>query len=197
MIHSLKGTLTEKQPSAFVVEIGLPGQGGVSFLVKSSQNVVKSLPEIGSLVKVFTYLHVREDALELYGFLNKEELSLFEMLIGISGIGPKSALGILGVERPEKLRAAIAEGRAELLTKASGIGKKTADRIILELRNKMVQAGSEKIVGIMESDHDLTEALANLGYTRTQAKIALSKVDPKVVKLEDRLKEALKFLKNV
>ena len=197
MIHSLKGTLTEKQTNSFAVEIGLPGQGGVSFLVKSSQNVVKSLPETGSLVKVFTYLHVREDALELYGFLNKEELSLFEMLIGISGIGPKSALGILGMESPEKLRAAIAEGRAELLTKASGIGKKTADRIILELQNKMVRAGSEKIVGIMESDYDLAEALVNLGYTRTQVKTALSKVSPKTVKLEDRLKEALKFLKNV
>ncbi len=197
MIHSLKGTLTEKQTNSFAVEIGLPGQGGVSFLVKSSQNVVKSLPETGSLVKVFTYLHVREDALELYGFLNKEELSLFEMLIGISGIGPKSALGILGVESPEKIRAAIAEGRAELLTKASGVGRKTADRIILELRNKMVQAGSEKIVGIMESDYDLAEALVNLGYTRTQVKTALSKVSPKTVKLEDRLKEALKFLKNV
>ena len=197
MIHSLKGILTEKQTNSFAVEIGLPGQGGVSFLVKSSQNVVKSLPETGSLVKVFTYLHVREDALELYGFLNKEELSLFEMLIGISGIGPKSALGILGVESPEKIRAAIAEGRAELLTKASGVGRKTADRIILELRNKMVQAGSEKIVGIMESDYDLAEALVNLGYTRTQVKTALSKVSPKTVKLEDRLKEALKFLKNV
>lgn len=197
MIYSLQGILTEKRGNFFVIEIGLIGQGGISFLIKSSVNAVKSLPEIGALVKVFTYLHVREDVLELYGFLNKEELDFFKTLIGVSGIGPKSALGILGVEKVEKLRAAIAEGRPELLTKASGIGRRMAERVVLELKNKMAQAGSEEIVGLMESDHDIVEALVNLGYVKSQAKEALVKVDAKIGKLEDRLKAALKFLKNV
>jgi len=192
MIHSLKGTLLEKKENFFVI-----GIGGIAFQVKSSFNVLKSLPQIGQIVNVFTYLHVREDALELYGFLDEKELSFFELLIGISGIGPKSALGVLGVERVEKLKAAISEGRAELLTKASGVGKKTADRIILELRNKLSQEGSGEIVGIMQSDHDIIEALSNLGYTKSQAKEALSKVDSKINKMENRIKEALKILKQI
>lgn len=169
--------------------------GGVAFKVITSFNVLKRLPQIGEAVNLFTHLHVREDALELYGFLDQEELRLFEMLTGISGIGPKSALGILGVEKPEQLKAAIIEGRFELLTKASGVGRKTAERVVLELRGKLQQSGSEKIVGIMETDQDLVEALSGLGYTKSQAKDALAKVDPKITKLEDRLKTALGFLK--
>ena len=164
--------------------------------IQSPLNVLKSLPQIGEVVNVFTHLHVREDALELYGFLDEAEISLFQMLIGISGIGPKSAMGILGVEKVEKIKAAISEGRSELLTKASGVGKKTAERVILELGNKLRQAGSQQIVGLMESDLDIADALVNLGYTKTQAKEALAKVDPKITGVESRIKEALKFLKN-
>ncbi|MBI3046180.1 MAG: Holliday junction branch migration protein RuvA [Candidatus Harrisonbacteria bacterium] len=191
MIYSLQGNLTEKRDNFFVIELG-----GLAFQIKSSFSVVKSLPAIGEKVKVFTYLHVREDALELYGFLNKDELSLFEMLIGISGIGPKSALNIMGVEKVEKLKAAISEGRSELLTRASGIGKKIAERVILELRGKLQQEGAGGIVGLMESDQDIVEALANLGYTKSQAKEALAKVSASVGKMEDRIKEALKLLKS-
>lgn len=190
MIHSLSGILKEKEGNLFVVEIG-----GIAFELKSSVNVVNSLPSTGEKVNVFTYLHVREDALELYGFLDKSELEFFRMLIGISGIGPKSALGILGIEKVEKIKAAISEGRVELLTKASGVGKKTAERVILELRNKLTQEGSEKIVGTMESDHDIIEALSNLGYGKSQAREALSKVDASVTRMEDRIKQALNFLR--
>lgn len=190
MIYSLYGKLAEKKENFFVIEIG-----GIGFLIKTSLNALKSLPQIGQPVNVFTYLHVREDALDLYGFLNQEDLDFFGMLISISGIGPKSALGILSVEKVEKLKAAISEGRSELLTKVSGVGKKTADRIILELRGKLKQDQSEKIVGLMESDHDIIEALANLGYTKEQARNALGKVDSKIIKMEDRTKEALGFLR--
>jgi Holliday junction DNA helicase RuvA len=191
MIHSLQGTLVEKKDNWFAL-----GIGGFAFRIKTSSNVLRSLPQIGNSVKVYTHLHVREDALELYGFLDENDLSFFELLISISGIGPKSAIGILGVEKVEKLKAAISEGKTELLTKASGIGKKTAERIILELRNKLIQEGSEKIVGMMESDHDIVEALHNLGYTKSQAKETLSKVDSKITKTEERIKEALKLLKS-
>ena len=190
MIDSINGALKGKGENFFVVEII-----GIGFKIKSSFNALKSLPQIGSSVNVFTHLHVREDALELYGFLDKEELKFFELLIGISGIGPKSALGIMSVEKVEKLKAAIGEGRAELLTKASGVGKKTAERVILELRGKLKQEGSEKVVGLMESDQDIVEALANLGYSKSQAKEAISRVDSKITKVEDRIKQALGFLK--
>lgn len=190
MIHSLSGILREKEGNQFAVEIG-----GISFKLKSSVNVLNSLPSIGEKVNIFTYLHVREDALELYGFPEKSDLEFFEMLIGISGIGPKSALGIMGIEKVEKIKAAISEGRVELLTKASGVGQKTAERVILELRNKLTQEGSEKIVGTMESDHDIIEALSNLGYSKSQARSALSKVDASITKMEDRIKQALNLLR--
>lgn len=191
MIYSIKGKLLEKRDNFFVVDLN-----GLAFKIGSSFNIVKSLPEIGQEVKAFTYLHVRENALELYGFLDQGELSFFEMLIGISGIGPKSALGIMGVEKVEKLKAAIIEGRSELLTRASGIGKKTAERVILELRGKLNQEGAGGIVGLMESDQDIAEALANLGYTKGQARDALAKVGASVSSVEDRIKEALKLLKS-
>src|SRR3989344_2002740 len=116
MIYSVKGRLVSRHANFFVLDTG-----PVSFKIGSSINVIKDLPALGEDVNVFTYLHVREDALELYGFLNEEELRFFEMLIGISGIGPKSALGILGIDKLDRLKAAISEGRPELLTKASGV----------------------------------------------------------------------------
>ncbi|MEK9170658.1 MAG: Holliday junction branch migration protein RuvA [Patescibacteria group bacterium] len=190
MIYSIKGKLSAKQENYFVIEVG-----GVSFKIVSSLNDLRSAPAVGEIVSLFTYLHVREDVLELYGFLYKDELEFFEMLIGISGIGPKSALGILSVESVDKLKAAIAEGRAELLTKASGVGKKTAERVILELRGKLGREGTGQLVGIMESDQDITEILVNLGYTKYQAKDALSQIDSKLIKIEERIKAALKILK--
>ena len=190
MIYSLKGKLIAKRENFFVVEVG-----GVGFKVFSSAKVVKSLQQIGAEVNVFTYLHVREDALELFGFLNPDELRMFELLNSISGIGPKSALGILSVDKMENLKAAIVEGRPELLTKASGVGQKTADRVILELRGKLKQEGAKELVGMMESDSDIVEALAGLGYTKNQAKQAVSKVGAKITKTEDRIKEAIKILK--
>ena len=190
MIYSVKGFLRFKRPSFFVVEVG-----GLAFKINSSANALKSLPREGEIVNVFTYLHVREDALELYGFLDEAELNLFLLLIGISGIGPKSALSILGIDKIEKLKSAIIEGRPELLTKASGIGKKTADRIILELRTKLKQEGAGRIVGLMESDQDIIEALCNLGYARNQAREALSKIDSQITAVDERIKLTLKLLK--
>jgi len=191
MIYSIKGKLVLKQNNFFVVDVG-----GVSFKINTSANSVRNLPVTGEIVDVFTYLHVREDILSLYGFLNKEELEFFEMLIGISGIGPKSAIGILGVDGVDKLKAAISEGRVELLTKASGVGRKTAERVVLELRGKLSNMDSGKIVGLMESDQDILEALVNLGYSRSQAKSALEKVDNKITRVEERIKEALRILKS-
>lgn len=191
MLYSLKGKLLAKKEHFVIIETG-----GTAFKVGTTFNVLRSLPPVGEIINLFTHLHVREDALELFGFLTEEELEFFEMLINISGIGPKSAVGILGVENIAQLKAAISEGRSELLTKASGIGKRTADRIILELGGKLKQAESAKIADIMESDQDILEALVNLGYARSQAREALAKVDSKIIKTEERIKAALKSLRS-
>jgi Holliday junction DNA helicase RuvA len=149
---------------------------------------------VGCETKLFTHFHIREDAMELYGFLSEESLTFFELLISVSGVGPKSALSILDVAALDELSAAIKEGRPDLLTKASGIGRKTAERIIIELRNKVQSAKSGAVVEKMETDSDLVEALSSLGYRREEARAALGKVASETVGVEARLKEALKIL---
>ncbi len=191
MIYSLSGKLSAKKNGLIVIEVG-----GVGFKVVVGKNAMESLPDVGSPVKLFSHLYMREDGLELYGFISEEELSFFEKLISISGIGPKSALNILSIAKLDQLIAAINEGKVDLLTKASGVGKKTAERVVLELRGKLQSVSSEKIVKQMESDLDIEDALVGLGYARQQAKNAISTIDPKIKNLEDRIKEALKKIKS-
>ena len=169
--------------------------GGISLRVFASPHTLSALPAIGTAVTLHTYLNVREDALELYGFLNESELDLFEKLISVSGIGPKSAMGILGVSKADQLVAAINEGRTELITRASGIGRKTAERVILELKGKLAAVGTQETLNLMESDVELEETLTSLGYSRVQAKSAIAKLDPRVTGFKERLKEALKRTK--
>jgi Holliday junction DNA helicase RuvA len=191
MIYRISGTIILKRDPFAVVDVG-----GVGFKVTVPPGVFGALPETGNLVTLFTHLHVREDALDLYGFLREDELFLFESLNGVSGIGPKSALGIMGVAKPDQLIAAINEGRTELLTRASGIGKKTAERVILELKGKLSATSAPQTLTLMESDLELEETLISLGYSRNQAKAAIGNVDPKTSGFKDRLKEALKKAKS-
>ena len=188
MIYSVTGELMAKGDQYVVV-----GVNGVSFKIYTSRRIAGSLKATAPIT-LFAHLHVREDALELYGFPTKEERDFFEMLISISGVGPKSALSILDVAGLKELSAAIKEGRPDLLTKASGIGRKTAERIIIELRGKVSSSASGTVVAKMESDADLVETLMGLGYRREEAKAALHKVPETVTGLEPRLKEALKLL---
>src|SRR3989338_1292817 len=161
MIYSIAGKLVFKKDNLLVLEVG-----GLSFKIFSQASVLAALPESGATVKIFTYLYFREDSIELYGFLSEKELELFQALNSISGIGPKSALGILGVTKIEQLVAAINEGKTELLTRASGIGKKTAERIILELKGKLSLIAAPQVISLMESDVELEETLISLGYSR-------------------------------
>jgi Holliday junction DNA helicase RuvA len=139
---------------------------------------------------------VREDALDLFGFTSEGELQFFEMLISVSGVGPKSALAILDTAPLDELSAAIKEGRPDLLTRAAGIGRKTAERVIVELRSKVQSSKSGAVVDKMQTDSDLVEALMSLGYHRDQARAALAHVDEKVVGTEARLRAALAVLAN-
>lgn len=190
MIHTLFGKLAAKYENAALIEVG-----GVGFKVSVPQSVLRALPDTGSDVRLFTFLYLREDHVALYGFLNEKDLGVFTMLNSISGIGPKSALGILSITSTEKLLAAIQGGHVELLTKVSGIGRKTAERIILELREKIRGIDSGELVATMESDADVLGALQNLGYSQREAQDALQKIDPSTKDIPGRLKAALRFLK--
>ncbi len=189
MVYSVSGKLTQKSDHFTVAEIS-----GAGLKIFASRRTIDALPALGANVKFFTHLHVREDALDLFGFPTAEELNFFELLISVSGVGPKSALSIMDVSELKNLSAAIKEGRPDLLTRASGIGRKTAERIILDLKSKVSAERSETTVGKMDTDVDLVETLVGLGYRREQAKVALGKVDGKITNLEERLKAALKVL---
>ncbi|MBI4085719.1 MAG: Holliday junction branch migration protein RuvA [Candidatus Liptonbacteria bacterium] len=189
MIYSVSGKLAATGKNFAVVEVA-----GIGIKIFVHQRTLTSLPPIDGAVKFFTHLNVREDLLDLYGFLSREESDFFQLLTSVSGVGPKSALAILDVAPMKELTAAIKEGRPDLMTRASGIGSKTGERIILELRNKVKAEQSEESVKKMESDADIVETLAGLGYRRDEVKIALQKVDDKIVSLEARLKAALKIL---
>lgn len=189
MLYSVSGALALKSDNFAVVEAA-----GLGIKLYASRQTLKALPAPGAPVKLFTHLYVREDALDLYGFGTPEELVFFEMLISVSGIGPKSALSILDIAPLNELSAAIKEGRPDLLTRASGVGTKTAERVIVELRAKVQSAKSGLVIEKMETDSDLVEALMSLGYRREQARAALAKVDAKIAGMEERLKAALAIL---
>jgi Holliday junction DNA helicase RuvA len=190
MIYRLVGELVSKKEDFIIVDVNK-----VNYKVFISPKTHDLLPETGEELKIYTYLNVKEDALDLYGFSTELELGFFEKLISISGVGPRSALGVMAVAPVDQLIATINEGKPDLLTRASGIGKKTAERVVLELRGKVVAIGTEEVVRAMESDIELEEALVSLDYTKAQAKKIISQIDPKLTKLEDRLIEALKKVK--
>jgi Holliday junction DNA helicase RuvA len=189
MIYSVSGKLALKEDGFVVLEVG-----GFGVKLYASKQTIGALPAAGGEVKLFSHLNVKEDALDLYGFITQEELDFFELLISVSGVGPKSALAILDVGPLNELSAAIKENRPDLLTRAAGVGRKIAERVILELKAKVKAATSGAVVEKMQTDSDLVEALVSLGYRRDEARAALGKVDAAVTGTEGRLKAALRIL---
>lgn len=190
MIYGLRGKLTRKEGRYVVLRVG-----GVDFQVAVSLGTAERLPAAGEELELFTYFHLKEGGVELYGFLNEAERQFFEALISVSGVGPRSALSILGVAPAEQLAATIAKGEVELLQKSSGIGRKTAERIVLELKDKVGRRGDEGIVGITEADSDILEALMSLGYRKDKAQEAVKKIDPALTTAGERLRDALKKIR--
>lgn len=188
MIFGLNGKLVDKKPAFIVIDVG-----GIYYKVAIPPAI--PLPPLGDEIKLFTYLAVKENALELYGFSEEIDLVFFEKLLSISGVGPKSALATMAIAPTRQLMATVNEGKSELLTRVSGIGKKTAERITLELKNKLPQINSEQTMKEMELDKELSETLSALGYTQAEVRRAVSSVKNKDGKLEDRLREALKNAK--
>ena len=192
MIYFVSGKLESKKVNYVVVEAG-----GIGYKIFVPIPAIKKLPGLGEEVKLLTYFHVREDVMSLYGFLEEKELNFFKALVSVSGVGPKTALGILSVAPVDNLVAAIARGESDLLQRSSGIGRKTAARVVMELKDKVfVEGGTgEETVRLMESDEDVYEALLSLGYSAKQAKAGMDKIDPKLKGVDARLKEALQKMK--
>lgn len=189
MISFLEGELIFKGEK-FIVLLAQ----GVGYRVYAGFDVLPKMPEKGAKVKLWTHQHVREDALELYGFLHYAELELFELLIGISGVGPKSALGILAVAPADTLKKAIAAGDTSYLTRVSGVGRKTAEKVVLELKEKMAGRGVSVEAPELKEEADALDALAALGYSHREAREALARVPAEVTGMERRVKEALRGL---
>lgn len=193
MIYSLNGTVTHVEPGFAVIECG-----GVGFKCQTTDNTLRKLPKIGEKARLYTYLNVREDALDLFGFADEKELSCFKMLISVSGVGPKAALSILSEITPEKFALYVASGDSKALTKAPGIGNKTAQRIVLELKDKV--SNEQVALGINEAPvsasgniEEAVNALMVLGYTRTEASMAAAQADASLP-VEEIIRKALKLL---
>lgn len=190
MISFLRGKLFNKGKNYIIIEAN-----NVGYQVFVNPIMYAEL-EVGQAMEVYTHQYVREDALDLYGFKSVVELEMFELLISISGVGPKSALGVLAIASVQDVQDSIIRGDSTLLTKVSGIGRKTAERIILELREKISGLAAFHSVagagGAVRGDE--IDALVSLGYSVQQAREALSQVDSKIKDSGERIREVLKKL---
>ena len=192
MISYIKGTVEFKSADFAVVECG-----GIGYKVNMPLSQLNIMPGMGSEVKVFTYMYIREDILDLYGFMTEEALHTFELLISVNGVGPKAANAILSAMEPDSLAAAISGGDFKSISKAQGIGPKTAQRIVLELKDKIGKAPvgmSDVITPAKESNsvNEAISALVALGYSYNESKNALSGAD--CTTTEELVKYGLKML---
>lgn len=188
MISQLEGKVVFSGDRYVVIDVS-----GVGYKVNATMETLRKIGKSKDTVRVWTYLAVRENALDLYGFEEQSELEFFELLLTVSGIGPKSAIAIMSVAPTESIRKAISTGEASYLTKISGIGRKTAEKIVLELRDKLgawTDIGSPEL----QEESDAVEALQSLGYSQHEARSALKKIPKEVSGTGKRVKEALKLL---
>ena len=198
MFYSITGNVVFQDLNSVAVECG-----GVAFRLQCSANTLRDV-DIKEKLTLYTYLNVKEDALDLYGFSTDYELEWFKNLIGVTGVGPKAALAILSEYNPERLVLFISAGDAKAISKAQGVGPKIAQRVILELKDKVKSAASSHsdelydaaAVSDMEDTSDVSEAIAALtmlGYTKTEASVAVSKTDTSL-SVQDIIRQALKIL---
>ncbi len=188
MISQLTGQISHQNNNYIVLDVL-----GIGYKIFVTAETIQNLEENNqNEIKFWTHLAVRENSLDLYGFLEKQDLNFFEMLITISGIGPKTALGILNVATVEILISAISSKDTSYLTKVSGIGQKNAEKIILELKNKITDIDTDNLN--IKGDVDVIEALKTLGYSNKQSVEALKKVDKSIIDVGEKIKEAIKYL---
>lgn len=195
MIYSLRGEVIHLEQELAVIECG-----GVGYACKTTMTTLSQINGVGQDAMLFTYLNVRQDAVELFGFATKAELGCFEMLVSVSGVGPKAALSILSDNTPEGFALAVASGDVKTLTRSRGIGTKTAQRIVLELKDKVAKADldiADEYTAISDSPtgnvNEAISALAVLGYSKSEAARAISKL-PADTSVEEMIKIGLKNL---
>ena len=196
MFYYVNGTVTELEAGLAVIDCG-----GVGYACATTNYTLSQLKK-GERAKLYTYLNVREDAMELFGFASQSELRSFKLLIGVSGVGPKAALSILSATTPQQLAMAVVMGDEKALTAAQGVGKKIAQRIILELKDKLAKGqlpaagesygGSGLTVIPQDKTSEATAALAVLGYGPAEINLALKGLDLAALSLEDIVRQALK-----
>lgn len=203
MISYIRGELAAIETDRVIVDVG-----GVGYGIYMSGQAMSLLPPAGEEVKIHTYLNVKEDAMQLFGFLTKDDLDIFKLLIGVNGIGPKGGLGILSALSPDDLRFAVISNDVKAIQAAPGIGKKTAEKLILELKDKLkiedvlehAAHGGEKEAlpvsgGVKEVQSEAVQALVALGYGSTESLKAVRQVEQaEDMKVEDVLKAALKHM---
>lgn len=185
MIAFLRGPLLQRAADSVILDVN-----GIGYRVRIPTTTLSRLGDLGTVAELYTHLHVREDDLSLFGFVTQDEQDLFELLLSVSGIGPKVALGILSSAPPNEIRAAISQNNLEILGSIKGIGKKTAQRLVLELKGK-VEVG-EEISELSPLDGEVAATLINLGYSASEAQRAARAVPGKT--LEDKLRAALQYL---
>ena len=195
MFYYLEGFVSEIDSGAVCIDAG-----GIGFLCYTSMNTISHL-EKGKKSRLYTYCYVKEDAFDIYGFYDKNEKRIFELLIGVSGVGPKAAMAILSVASPEDIAMAIISEDEKILTRASGVGKRIAQRIILELKDKIaketptVKSGTVMPVGAVLPGNRVSEAsaaLAVLGYTPAEVTAAMRQIDAENMTTEEIIKAVLK-----
>ena len=188
MIAYLRGKIISKSSNYAILEVN-----NIGYQVFIGENFLSEL-KIGGEAEIFTHHQIREEADDLYGFKTMEDLELFGLLLTVSGVGPKSALGVISMASSEDIKEAIIRGDATLLTKVSGIGKKTAERLVLELKTKILRsAGGISAIGVNGvSGSDEIDALMTLGYSLNEARMALNMIEPSISDSGERVKAALK-----
>lgn len=187
MIGRIKGNVVFISDKFIIVDVS-----GVGYKIYVTNENISSITTNKEII-LWIHTAVRENSLDLYGFINSEELSFFEMLLNVSGIGPKSALGILSIAPIDTLARAIATGDTNYLNKVSGIGRKTADKIVIELKDKL-KSWKEESMGDLREEEDIIEALKALGYSQNEARDSIKKVSNDIKGENDRIKEALRIL---
>jgi Holliday junction DNA helicase RuvA len=190
VIARLIGVVAAVGSDRLVVQVG-----GVGFRVYVPTSVLERVDGVGRPVELVTHLHVRENELSLYGFLTEEELTLFELLLGVSGVGPKVALATLGAVSPQALREAVVREEPGILSRVPGVGPKTARAIIFHLRDKLAVIGAEKVPLLTDQDAEVIGALTALGFSVVEAQAALQNLPcDEELSLEERVRQALAYL---
>ena len=189
MIRLLKGVIELQDANHLLIDVN-----GVGYHVYATQDLL-SRSSVGDAVKIFTYMHVREDLLELYGFSALEDLKLFEQFLNVSGIGPKTAVGIFAIGSREKIMNAIATSDVNFFSSVPRLGKKNAQKLIIELKNKLGSLEELELgASASQTDGEVIEALKSFGFSPREASEAIRSLDPEVTNVSEKIRLALKYL---